>query len=129
MVRLRIHLVVRALWCSPILFPATVRPGVELVLYVKTIHAVLTLEKRQRVDVFHLFFSTVMFILITILFTTNTAFSREVCKIHSDYPNGASVSTMAWYSALGRVAMFILQLMSEALLVGSRRRRGALWPP
>ncbi|KAI9457705.1 hypothetical protein HD554DRAFT_2301550 [Boletus coccyginus] len=96
--------------------------GVEIVLYLETIHAVLTVRKEWgHSEVLHVLFSTVMLILITIWVSTNAIFGQEMWLIHSDYPGGASeywVLNMAnWYLVVARAAVLVLQLMTDALLI------------
>ncbi|KAN0082992.1 hypothetical protein V8E55_008787 [Tylopilus felleus] len=103
--------------------------GVELVLYFETMHAVLTLRRKRRADILHMLFSIVMLVLITISVSTNVIFGEDVCISHSDYPGGdsaywSSTSSTIWYKSLGRAANFVLQLMTDALLI---HRCRAIW--
>ncbi|KAI9457703.1 hypothetical protein HD554DRAFT_1768688 [Boletus coccyginus] len=103
--------------------------GAELVLYFETIHTALTVRtKWGRSEVLHVLFSTVMLILITIWVSTNAIFGEEMWLIHSDYPGGADAYYMSnissWYLIMGRAAVFVLQLMTDALLI---HRCWAVW--
>jgi len=66
-----------------------------------------------------------MLILITIWVSTNAIFGEEMWLIHSDYPGGANAYYMSnisnWYMVMGRAAVFVLQLMTDALLVRTPR--------
>ncbi|KAF8548278.1 hypothetical protein OG21DRAFT_780920 [Imleria badia] len=81
----------------------------------------MTLEKKQCADVLLVLFSTVMLILITIFVSSTAVLSEAVCRITSDYHGGSAAywasESAAWYITLRRVAIFMLQLMSDALWI------------
>ena len=93
----------------------------ELALYFETIHTVLTLGRKQRTDIFLVLFTTVMLILVTVSVSSSTVLHEAVCQITGDYPDGSAAywasETTTWYITLGRAAIFMLQLMSDAQLV------------
>ena len=66
-----------------------------------------------------------MLLLITILVSTTAVFGQEMWVIQAGYPGGPAAFWEAkqtlWYLYLQRVAIAILQLMTDALLVRPAR--------
>ena len=96
--------------------------GVELVLYFKTMHVLLSSQvPRKKSDVFYAIFSTVMLFLITLWVSTQAVFGEEMWLVNAGYPGGPDAywqeNASVWYLDLGTTAVTILQLMTDALMV------------
>ncbi|KAH7890464.1 hypothetical protein F5I97DRAFT_1933774 [Phlebopus sp. FC_14] len=96
--------------------------GVQLVLYIKTMHLLLGRGAgRKRSDLFYAFFSTMMCILETIWIATQAIMGEEMWISNGDYPGGPSAYwtdyASAWYMTLGTTAVVLLQLMTDGLMI------------
>jgi len=96
--------------------------GVELVLYIKTIQALLRPgTKHIRTNRFFMIFSTALLFLITIFVAVQAVFGQEMWIVNAGFEGGSAAYLAAyasvWYQTLGTTASIILQLMSDALLV------------
>lgn len=112
------------------ILPLRLLAGVELVLYLKTMHVLLSPEgRRKKSDVLYAIFSTVMLLMITLWVSTQAVFGEEMWLVNAGYPGGpdaywASYASV-WYMDLGTTAITVLQLMTDGLMVrhGQGRRR------
>jgi len=96
--------------------------GVELVLYVKTIQALLRADRRHtRTNRFFMIFSTALLFLITIFVAVQAVFGQEMWIVNAGFEGGSAayLATYAsvWYQTMGTTASIILQLLSDALLI------------
>ncbi|KAF9223135.1 hypothetical protein BS17DRAFT_155553 [Gyrodon lividus] len=96
--------------------------GIELVLYFKTIHILLSHKgKRKKSDIFYAFFSTMMLFLITVWVVTQAMFGENVWVQNGDHAGGPGEYWAAhisdWYMNLGGTAIIVLQLMTDALMI------------
>ena len=97
--------------------------GIELVLYVKTIQALLHADKSHaRANRFFFIFSTVILFLITIFVAVQSVFGEEMWIVNADFEGGSAAyfATYAsvWYQTMGTTASIMLQLMTDGFLVG-----------
>ncbi|CDO69072.1 hypothetical protein BN946_scf184992.g21 [Trametes cinnabarina] len=95
--------------------------GVELVLYFMTLRQVLLIRKRTRMDTFLAVFSTVLLVLNTIYWTTQTYFGQQMWIVHADYPGGMDAFLNAyvaiWYQTWGSAAVMVSNLMADAMMM------------
>ena len=97
-------------------------PGIELFLYFKTMRIFLARRRqRHKCDIFYAVFSTVMLVLITIWVAALGAFGQKMWLLDRNYPGGPmgyyETHTPVLYMDFGRVALTILQQMTDALMV------------
>ena len=100
--------------------------GVELVLYVQTMQALLRRDsKHPRTNRFFAIFSTVLLFLITIFVAVQAVFGEEMWIVNADFEGGSAAyletHASVWYQTWGTAASIALQLMSDALLVSRLR--------
>ncbi|TFY55603.1 hypothetical protein EVJ58_g8142 [Rhodofomes roseus] len=95
--------------------------GVELVVYGITVHALWTKPTRGRADIFFVFFSTTLLILMTISYSTNAAFGEEMWIVNAKYPGGMDAYLDAhvnvWYQTLSSASPTTANLLGDALMV------------
>jgi hypothetical protein len=96
--------------------------GMELVLYLQTMHVLLSSEaRRKKSDVFYAIFSTVMLLLITIWVSTQAIFGEKMWLVDAGFPGGPDAywasNASIWYMDLGTTAITVLQLMTDGLMV------------
>ena len=95
--------------------------GIELVLYFQLIRLLLGLQKRTRMDVFLIVFSTVLLVLNTIFWVSQVWLGDLAWIVHPGYPGGAEAylyaNTSVWYQLWGTAASVACNLMNDALLV------------
>ena len=97
--------------------------GIELVFYVKTVQALLRADRKNaRTNRFFVIFSTALFFLITIFVAVQAVFGQEMWIVNAGFEGGSAAYLAAyasvWYQTMGTTASIMLQLMSDALLVG-----------
>ncbi|KAJ2987416.1 hypothetical protein NUW54_g9431 [Trametes sanguinea] len=95
--------------------------GVELVLYFMTLRQIFRIRNRTRMDKFLVVFSTVLLVLNTIYWTTQTYFGQQMWVVHADYPGGMDAFLSAyvaiWYQTWGSAAVMVSNLMADALMM------------
>ncbi|KAH0828687.1 hypothetical protein J3R83DRAFT_3056 [Lanmaoa asiatica] len=96
--------------------------GIELLLYLKTIHILLTNRgARKRSDLFYAFFSSLMLFSVTVWVATQAIFGEKMWLLESDFPGGPDAYwkeyISAWYMDWGTTAVVMLQLMTDALMI------------
>ncbi|KAF8548726.1 hypothetical protein OG21DRAFT_1422559 [Imleria badia] len=96
--------------------------GVELVLYFKTMHVLLSSNIRhKRSDKFYVTFSSVMLLMITIWVSTQAVFGEKMWLIDAAFPGGPdaywAANVSVWYMDLGTTAITVLQLMTDGLMI------------
>ncbi|KAF9235459.1 hypothetical protein BU15DRAFT_64815 [Melanogaster broomeanus] len=99
-----------------------IRIGLELLLYFKTMHILLCHRpQRGRSVIFYAFFSSMIFLLITIWVVTQLLFGQKMWVEHQDYPGGPArywkIHISDWYMGAGGTAVIILQLITDALMI------------
>jgi hypothetical protein len=97
--------------------------GVELVFYVKTVQALLRGDRKHaRTNRFFVIFSTALLFLITIFVAVEAVFGQEMWIVNAGFEGGSAayfaMYASVWYQTMGTAASIMLQLMSDALLVG-----------
>ena len=97
-------------------------PGIELVLYFQTMRVFLARRREPHdSDTFYALFSTVMLFLITIWVSVNAANGQNMWLLDRNYPGGptayAHAYTSSVYNDFGGTAIFILQQMTDGLMV------------
>ncbi|CDO69073.1 hypothetical protein BN946_scf184992.g22 [Trametes cinnabarina] len=94
--------------------------GVVLVLYFGILRIMYNSRKRTSTDLFMVVFSTVLVLLNTIFWTTQTYFGEMMWITHADYPGGSDQYWVdfgsVWYQIWGMAACVVCNLMSDALL-------------
>ena len=111
------HEVVRTHWYA--------RAGIELILYFKTIRTIVLLSNRgthKKSNLFFALFSSVMVFLITVWVFAQAIFGQNMWLLDPDFPGGPDAYWKAninevWYMGWGAIAVFALQLMTDALMV------------
>lgn len=97
--------------------------GVVLVLYFRILRLMYNNRKRTFMDTFMVVFSTVLVLLNTIFWTTQTYFGEMMWITHADYPGGSDQYWAdfgsVWYQIWGMAACVVCNLMNDALLVCS----------
>ncbi|KAH9855682.1 hypothetical protein C2E23DRAFT_723779 [Lenzites betulinus] len=95
--------------------------GVELVLYYKILEHVYHNKRRTSADRFFAVFSTVLVLLNTIYWATQSYFCQMMWIVNADYPGGATAYwedfASVWYQTWGTTACVACNLMNDALLV------------
>ncbi|KAF8837406.1 hypothetical protein BDN67DRAFT_909293 [Paxillus ammoniavirescens] len=98
--------------------------GIELVLYFKTMQILLPVGNRgnrKKSDIFYAFFSTTIFVLISVWVITQAIFGGKTWIQHRDYPGGPGkyrADHMSdWYNDFASTSVIALQLMSGALMI------------
>ncbi|KAI9057988.1 hypothetical protein FKP32DRAFT_1680971 [Trametes sanguinea] len=95
--------------------------GVELVIYFMTLRQIFCIRNRTRMDIFLVVFSTILLVLITVYWTTQTYFGQQMWVIHADYPGGMDAYLEAyvavWYQTWGTAAVMVSDLMADALMM------------
>ncbi|KAI0367245.1 hypothetical protein BV20DRAFT_579849 [Pilatotrama ljubarskyi] len=95
--------------------------GVELALYFMTLRQVARTRRRTTQDKFLVVFSTVLLVLNTIYWTTQSYFGQQMWVVHADYPRGMNAylsdNVAVWYQTWGSAAVMVSQLMADALLM------------
>ena len=94
-----------------------------LVLYFRVLRYMFSGSKKWTfMDKFMMAFSTVLVILNTIFWTTQSYFGEMMWIVHSDYPGGADAYWIdfgsVWYQTWGMAACVVCNLMNDAFLVG-----------
>lgn len=102
------------------------RAGVEVVLYLKTMHVLLYAKTHHKKGhVFYVVFSTVMLVMITTWVSTQAIFGEKMWIEDASFPGGPdaywAANVSVWYMDLGTAAITILQLMTDGLMVRSDR--------
>jgi hypothetical protein len=101
--------------------------GVELLLYFKTIHILLSNRggARKKSNIFYALFSSMMMLSITVWVATQALFGQQMWLLESDFPGGPdaywSANIWVWYMDWGTTSVIILQLMTDGLMVGPAR--------
>lgn len=98
------------------------RAGMELLLYFKTIHVLLTNRgTHKKSNLFYALFSSMMVFAITVWVVTQAIFGEEMWLLQSDYAGGPNAyweqNISVWYMDWGSTAVIMLQLMTDALMV------------
>ena len=100
-----------------------IRTGIELMIYFMLIRQIMLIRRRTKMDRFYVVFSTVLLVLNTIYWTTQTYFAQQMWIVHSDYPGGMdaflSDYVAVWYQTWGSTAVMTSNLMSDALMVSA----------
>jgi len=96
--------------------------GVELVLYFKTMRALLFHGRPiKKSDIFYAVYSSVMLLMITIWVSTQAVFGEMMWLENASFPGGPdaywATNVSVWYMDLGTTAITILQLMTDALMI------------
>ncbi|KAF8549710.1 hypothetical protein OG21DRAFT_1420900 [Imleria badia] len=96
--------------------------GVELVLYFQTMAIFLGRRRhRHKSDIFYAAFSTVMLVLITIWVAALAMFGQKMWLLDRNYPGGPmayhTANSSSLYMDCGRMALIILQQMTDALMI------------
>ena len=97
--------------------------GMALLLYCQTVALIFELRKSERtfMDKFMMGFVTVLLVLNTIYWATQTYFGEMMWITHADFPGGADAyagtHASVWYQTWGTTASVLSNLMSDALLV------------
>ncbi|KAI9566084.1 hypothetical protein HD554DRAFT_2194648 [Boletus coccyginus] len=96
--------------------------GIELVLYFRTMHALLSPKARRRKsDVFYTSFSSVMLLMITIWVSTQAVFGEKMWLEDAGFPGGPDAywasNASVWYMDFGTTAVIVLQLMTDGLMI------------
>ncbi|KAJ8463278.1 hypothetical protein ONZ51_g10355 [Trametes cubensis] len=96
--------------------------GVVLVLYFRVLRYMFSGSKKWTfMDKFMMAFSTLLVILNTIFWTTQSYFGEMMWIVHSDYPGGADAYWIdfgsVWYQTWGMAACVVCNLMNDAFLV------------
>ncbi|KAG6371280.1 hypothetical protein JVT61DRAFT_9747 [Boletus reticuloceps] len=96
--------------------------GVELVLYFKTMHVLLSSKVRhKKSDKFYVLFSSVMLLMITVWLSTQAIFGEEMWIVNANFSGGPDAywarNVSAWYMDMGTTAIIILQLMTDGLMI------------
>lgn len=78
-------------------------------------------SRRGRSDVFFMVFSTLLLVLMTIMYATNAIFGEEMYVVNTDYPGGMQAylaeNVNVWYQTLGSAAPVTANLMGDGLMV------------
>jgi len=97
--------------------------GVELLLYFKTIHILLSNRggARKKSNIFYALFSSMMMLSITVWVATQALFGQQMWLLESDFPGGPdaywSANIWVWYMDWGTTSVIILQLMTDGLMI------------
>ncbi|KAI0635018.1 hypothetical protein C8Q77DRAFT_669634 [Trametes polyzona] len=95
--------------------------GVELVLYFMTIRQIYINKHKTRMDKFLVVFSTILLVLNTIYWTTQSYFGQQMWVVHADYPGGMDAylndNVAVWYQTWGSAAVMVSNLMADALMM------------
>ncbi|KAI0826994.1 hypothetical protein BC628DRAFT_1409829 [Trametes gibbosa] len=95
--------------------------GIELVLYFMTLRQIVLNKRKTPMDKFLVVFSTVLLVLNTIYWTTQTYFGQQMWVKHADYPGGMDAyladNVAVWYQTWGSAAVDISNLMADALMM------------
>ncbi|KAH9855681.1 hypothetical protein C2E23DRAFT_866755 [Lenzites betulinus] len=95
--------------------------GIELVLYFMTLRQIALNKRKTTMDKFLVVFSTVLLLLNTIYWTTQTYFGQMMWVKHADYPGGMDAyladNVAVWYQTWGSAAVDISNLMADALMI------------
>ncbi|KAF8132494.1 hypothetical protein EV363DRAFT_109591 [Boletus edulis] len=96
--------------------------GVELVLYFKTMHVLLSSKVRhKKSDKFYAIFSSVMLLIITVWVSTQAIFGEEMWIVNAKFSGGPDAywarNASIWYMDIGTTAVIILQLMTDGLMI------------
>lgn len=77
--------------------------------------------ERTRSDVFYAIFSSVMLLMTTIWVFAQVLFCGKMWLLGANFAGGPDAfwetNISVWYIALARTAMFVLRLMTDALMV------------
>ena len=97
-------------------------PGIELLLYFKTIRILLTSRGAcKKSYAFYAFFSSMMVFLVTVWVATQAIFGEQMWLIDPNFPGGPDAywktNISDWYMDWGTTAVITLQLMTDALMV------------
>ena len=100
--------------------------GVELLLYFKTIHILLSNRgARRKSNLFYALFSSMMVFSITVWVATQALFGQKMWLLEADFPGGPdaywSANIWVWYMDWGTTAVILLQLMTDGLMVEHSR--------
>ena len=114
MVGLLTHEVAQTYWLT--------RVGIELFLYFKTIHKLLSRRgAHKKSNLFYAVFSTVMLFSVTVWVVTEVIFGQQTWLPESEYPGGPyafwKTNLSVWYMEWSRIEIIVLQLMTDALMV------------
>ncbi|KAH0828698.1 hypothetical protein J3R83DRAFT_3084 [Lanmaoa asiatica] len=96
--------------------------GIELYLYFTTMHVLLANGgARNKHNLFYAIFSSMMLFLVTVWVVTQAIFNQKMWLSQSNFPGGPNAywaeNNFAWYMDWGAIAIFTLQLMTEALMI------------
>lgn len=99
-------------------------PGIEIALYFQTMRVLLgRRSQRRNFDIIHAIFSTVMFLSASIFVATNALLGQRTWLTNRSYPGGGSAymygPSADLYSLLGSLGVFIIQQMTDVLMVRS----------
>ncbi|KAH0833921.1 hypothetical protein J3R83DRAFT_11106 [Lanmaoa asiatica] len=93
--------------------------GIELYLYFKTVRVLLT--NRGARNLFYALFSSMMLFSVTVWVVTQAIFNQKMWLLESDFPGGPDAYWKAnasnWYVDWGTIVIFMLQLMTDALMI------------
>ena len=82
---------------------------------------ILEMRKRTSMDKLMIGFSTILVLMNTVYWTTQSYFGEKMWIEHSDYPGGSdaywNAYSSVWYQTWGITACVVSNLMSDALLV------------
>ena len=102
-------------------------PGFELIAYCVTIYTLSTKPQRGHSDPFYIVFSTLLLVLMTMLYSTNAIFGEEMYIVNAGHSGGMDAYLAAyvnvWYQTLGSSAPIAANLLGDALMVGACQRR------
>ncbi|KAN0082561.1 hypothetical protein V8E55_008356 [Tylopilus felleus] len=96
--------------------------GIELLLYFKTIHILLSSRGvHKKANLVYVLFSSVMLFLITVWIGAQALFGEEMWLLNSDFPGGSGAywakNISVWYMDWGTTAGVLLQLMTDGLMI------------
>lgn len=97
-------------------------PGIELCLYIRTIHVFLGRRRAPREsDVFYAVFSSVLLLLVTIWVAVDAMVGQRVWLLSQNYPGGpvayGEAHASDTYIDVGAAAAIVLQQMTDILMV------------
>ncbi|KAL1941534.1 hypothetical protein VTO73DRAFT_6973 [Trametes versicolor] len=95
--------------------------GIELVMCFMIVRHVAGNRQRTRADKLLIAFSTVLLVLNTIYYTTQTYFGQQMWIVHADYPGGMdaylAANVAVWYQTWGTATVTVSNLMADALMM------------
>ncbi|GBE87855.1 hypothetical protein SCP_1200800 [Sparassis crispa] len=97
--------------------------GVELVLYFISIRQLVESYKatKKRVDIFYMWFSTGLLLLVTIFVAVQAVFGEEMWIVNAGFPGGDAaylkMYASVWYQTMGTASTVILNLLTDGLMI------------